>query len=194
MCSIYDLLLILGSFQPLFYSLNGFYIKSDCSACMANSFLYYFWVYSTDKWRCSLYIVIHFVFCNMMSCWRMKNLPSAEIQLEKNDRKSVYFTGETISGKLILHTNESISYDDLRFSFIGNSEEVLKSVPFTMPTISITRNTLLYETVIHLSLPSTENNSLVSNVFYQSYITRISQREYRSCLNFFVLIDWHRNI
>ena len=114
----------------------------------------------------------------MTSFFRTNNLPSAEILLEKRDSKPFYLAGETLSGKLVLDTDELISIKDLCLSFIVNTRRDDHARPVMVPLPPPdTKNKILYQKEIHLSLPSSENISSVSNPIFKSCVRRSTLEE-----------------
>ena len=106
----------------------------------------------------------------MTSFFRTNNLPSAEILLEKRDSKPFYLAGETLSGKLVLDTDELISIKDLCLSFIVNTRRDDHARPVMVPLPPPdTKNKILYQEEIHLSS--------VSNPFFKSCVRRSTLEE-----------------
>ncbi|CAF0909702.1 unnamed protein product [Adineta steineri] len=104
--------------------------------------------------------------------WSFTNLPSIKILLTENNEKNYFLGGEKLSGKLVSHTNQPVSIENLCLSLTVKLWESTNSVPVSASSVPMSsyRDQLLYEKEIRLCSPSDEDISFVdtetSDVLY----------------------------
>ena len=101
----------------------------------------------------------------MFRCIKGDDIPSGQIILTHTNEKTVYLSDETLSGQVVLQTNQTISTENLCLSFVGNLHKTYNNqfVPVRSMPMPHTIDEIFYRQEIDLSLPSGANVSLVSN-------------------------------
>ncbi|CAF1040800.1 unnamed protein product, partial [Rotaria magnacalcarata] len=98
----------------------------------------------------------------MLSCIKNTDILVSEIRLTPTNGKEFYFDNETLVGKVILKTKETISSEELSLSFIGESVTSHHTYPsnaYAIPT-TITNSRILRKHVMVLSSQPNEELTL----------------------------------
>ncbi|CAF4675968.1 unnamed protein product [Rotaria socialis] len=111
----------------------------------------------------------------MLSCIKNTDILVSEIRLTPTNGKEFYFDNETLVGKVILKTKETISSEELSLSLIGESVTSHQTYPsnaYAIPT-TITNSRILRKHVMVLSSQPNEELTLADtdnfNVFDSTF-------------------------
>ncbi|CAF4472770.1 unnamed protein product, partial [Rotaria socialis] len=112
----------------------------------------------------------------MLSCIKNTNILASQIQLTPTDGKEFYFDNETLVGKVILKTKETISSEELSLSFIGELVTSYTTTPVTTHSTSttITNTDIFLKHVIVLSSQPNEESTLADTENFNAFDSTLS--------------------